>query len=129
MSTPSTTGFSRGDVALVRFVFADEQGAKRRPALIVSTDRYHAGRQEVIVVALTSNIGRLLPGDYLMVDWAEAGLPLPSVITGIVRTIKAPMIEGVLGHVSDRDIKAVEGELRSTLGLLAQGEGPSTSLP
>ena len=114
---PSTTRCRRGDVALVRFVFADEQGVKRRPALIISTDAYHAGRKEVIVVALTSNIGRLLPGDHRMLDWKEAGLPLPSVITGIVRTIKMAMIERRLDRASGRDFEAVEGELRSVLGL------------
>jgi hypothetical protein len=32
------TRFSRGDVVLVKFVFADEKGATQRPGLIVSTD-------------------------------------------------------------------------------------------
>jgi mRNA-degrading endonuclease toxin of MazEF toxin-antitoxin module len=31
------TSYKPGDVVLVRFVFADETGAKRRPAVIVST--------------------------------------------------------------------------------------------
>ena len=57
------TSFSRGDVVLVKFVFADEKGAKQRPALIISTDRYHRGRRETILAAITSNVGRLLVGD------------------------------------------------------------------
>jgi hypothetical protein len=31
----------------VKFVFADEKGVKQRPALIISTDRYHRGRVTV----------------------------------------------------------------------------------
>ena len=39
------TSCSRGDIVLIKFVFADEKGAKQRPGLIVSADRYHRGRQ------------------------------------------------------------------------------------
>ena len=50
------TSFNRGDVVLVKFVFADEKGAKQRPGLIVSTGRYHRGRRETILAAITSNV-------------------------------------------------------------------------
>ena len=30
------TGYSRADVVLVRFVFSDESGAKRRPVVVIS---------------------------------------------------------------------------------------------
>ena len=94
---PRTTTCDRGAIILVRFVFADEKGAKRRPAVILSTEPYHVGRREVVVAAITSNIERLLVGDHRIAAWREAGLPLPSVVTGIVRTIKRDMIEGTLG--------------------------------
>jgi len=77
-----------GDVVLVRFVFSDESGVKRRPALVVSTDRYHKGRQEVIVAAITSKIVRLLMGDHKLRNWKEAGLLHPSTVTGIISPIK-----------------------------------------
>lgn len=114
---PSTTSCDRGDVVLVRFVFADEHGAKRRPVLVLSGTDYHAGRQEVIVAALTSNISRLLPGDYLITDWQGAGLPRPSVAMGILRTIRQSMIERSLGRMPARDLRAFKQLLRGTLGL------------
>ncbi|MEK6608478.1 MAG: type II toxin-antitoxin system PemK/MazF family toxin [Myxococcota bacterium] len=114
---PSTTNSSRGEIALVRFVFADEQGAKRRPVLVLSSEPYHAGRQEVIVAALTSNTTRLLPGDSAVTDWREAGLPLPSLVTAILRTIKASMIERKLGRLGAADMRAVERSLRKVLSL------------
>jgi mRNA-degrading endonuclease toxin of MazEF toxin-antitoxin module len=49
-------GFSQGDVVLVNFVFSDESGVKHRPAMILSTDRYHRGRREALVAAITSNV-------------------------------------------------------------------------
>jgi len=93
------TSCSRGDVVLVKFVFADEKGAKQRPGLIVSIDRYHQGRREMILAAITSNIGRLLVGDYKIKGWRESGLLYPSIVTGIVRTIKQDMIAGKLGEL------------------------------
>ena len=113
----STTVYDRGQIALVRFVFADEQGVKRRPVLVLSTSAYQGGRAEVIVAALTSNVARLLPGDYLVERWQAAGLPKPSVVTAILRTIKTPMIERALGVLDTRDLQAFSKRLRPLLGL------------
>ncbi len=113
----STTKLERGDIVLVRFVFADEEGAKRRPVLILSTDEYNSARREVIVSALTSNVTRLLPGDRLIEGWRESGLPKPSVATGIVRTIKASMVESRLGRLPASDLRAVAASLRKAMGL------------
>ena len=111
------TSFSRGDVVLVKFVFADEQGVKQRPGLIVSTDPYHQGRHEAILAAITSNVGRLLVGDYKIRAWRESGLPYPSIVTGIVRTITHDMIAGKIGELPASELHAVENKLREILAL------------
>jgi mRNA interferase MazF len=111
------TSFSRGDIVLVKFVFADEKGAKHRPGLIVSADRYHQGRREAILAAITSNIGRLLFGDYRIKAWRESGLLFPSVVTGIVRTIKHDMIARKLGDLPGPELRAVDERLRGILAL------------
>lgn len=119
MTSSSGDVFTRRDVVLVNFLFSEETGSKRRPVLVVSSSEYHRGRQEAVVAAVTSNTGRILPGDHLMDDWEHAGLPLPSVVTGIIRTIKQGMIGRKLGRVSDKDMASIEVNLRSMLGLLA----------
>lgn len=111
------TRCSRGDVVLVKFVFADEKGVKQRPGLIVSGDRYHRGRREAILVAITSNVGRLLPGDHRIKAWREAGLLFPSTATGVIRTIKQEMIVRKIGELPAADLDAVESRLRDSLGL------------
>lgn len=111
------TSARRGDVVLVRFVFADEKGVKRRPALIVSADRYHHGRHEAILAAITSNVGRLLVGDHAIKAWRAAGLRSPSIVTGIVRTIKQDMIADRLGSLPAGELGAVEEKLREILAL------------
>jgi mRNA interferase MazF len=111
------TGYKRGDVVLVRFIFSDETGERQRPAVIVSSDAYHQSRQEAIIAAITSKTDRILVGDHLITDWQEAGLLFPSVATGIVRTIKQGMIAKKLGTMPLPDMKRIEGNLRDALGL------------
>ena len=113
----STTIYSRGDIVLVNFVFAEETGGKRRPVLLLSADKYMNGSQEVVVSAITSNTRRILVGDYLMADWEEAGLIYPSVATGILRTIKQSMIDRKMGIVSPRDLAEIESNLEQILEL------------
>ena len=111
------TSISRGDIVLVKFVFADEKGAKRRPGLIVSTDRYHQDRRETILAAITGNVGRRLMGDYKIKAWRESGLLYPSIVTGIVRTIKQDMIAGRMGALPASELQAVEATLREIFAL------------
>jgi mRNA interferase MazF len=111
------TSFSRGDVVLVKFVFSDEKGAKQRPGLIVSTDGYHQGRRDLILAAITSNVGRLLVGDHKIKGWREAGLLYPSIVTGIIRTIKHDMIASKMGELLEPELHAVENKLREILAL------------
>jgi len=110
-------GFSQGDVVLVNFVFSDESGVKHRPAMILSTDRYHRSRQEVMVAAITSNVQRLLVGDHRLRAWREAGRLYPSVVTGIIRTVKQEMISRQLGTVVTADLQTVKRKLREILEL------------
>lgn len=117
MTGSSEDVFTRQDVVLVDFIFSEETGSKRRPVLVLSSAEYHQGRQEAVVAAVTSNTSRILPGDHLMGDWENAGLPLPSVVTGIIRTIKRGMIGRRLGRVSDKEMANIEANLRSTLEL------------
>ena len=113
----SRTAFRMGDVVLVRFVISDGTGARRRPAVILSSDEYNQGRQEAIVAAITGNMQRLLVGDHVIGGWREAGLLYPSVATGIVRTIKRSMIERTLGRMGESDLRTIRNQMRRFLGL------------
>jgi mRNA interferase MazF len=111
------TTYKRGDIVLVKFVFADEKGIKQRPALLVSSARYHRSRREAILAAITSNVDRQFTGDHQLKQWKAAGLPLPSTVTGIIRTIKQEMIVKKLGELPQADMGAVEDQLRLVLAL------------
>ena len=115
--TGLTTRFERGDVVLVNFLFSEQIGAKRRPAVVVSSEAYHRSRGDTIIAAVTSNVGRILLGDYLLSGWREAGLLYPSVVTGIIRTVKQSMIARRLGRLQSPDLVAVNSRLTQSLGL------------
>ena len=116
------TNYKQQDIILVDFGFSEGVGSKKRPALIISSNDYHKGRQEVIIAAVTSRTDRALVGDHLITDWRGAGLLFPSVATGIIRTIKQGMIARKLGMMPQGDMSAIDEKLRDALGLrLRQG--------
>ena len=106
-----------GDIVLVNFGFSEGVGFKKRPALIVSSEAYNTNRQEVIILAVTSNVDRLLLGDTKISQWKEAGLLYPSLVTGITRTVKAGMIFRKIGEVSKGDLNKVEENIKKIIGI------------
>ena len=59
--------------------FPGVTGVKRRPTVVVSSPRYHASRPDIVVGLITSQTTALGPTDYVLQDWAQAGLRVPSV--------------------------------------------------
>jgi mRNA interferase MazF len=45
----------QGDIVLIPIPFTDLSSTKRRPVIVVSNDAYNQLRQDIIVVAMTSN--------------------------------------------------------------------------
>lgn len=111
------TSFKRGDVVLAHVVFTDGTSTKKRPAIVVSGSKYHKEREEIIVVAISSNTKRTLFGDVLLQEWQRAGLLYPSTSTGIFFTIKKDLVERRLGTLTSADLTAVEKNLSEVLEL------------
>ena len=111
------TAYKRGNMVLVSFLFSDESGLKHRPAVVLSSPAYHRNRQEMVVAAVTSNVDRVLFGDHLLAGWKEAGLLFPSLVTGILRTIKSRMIHRKLGSIPLREMTSIDLNLQKILAL------------
>jgi mRNA interferase MazF len=45
----------QGDIVLIPVPFTDLSSRKRRPVVVISTDRYNAAGLDMVVVAMTSN--------------------------------------------------------------------------
>ena len=63
-------------------------------------------------MAVTSNVDRILLGDTKVSQWKEAGLLYPSLVTGIIRTIKSNMIFRKIGEISKSDLDKVEENIK-----------------
>lgn len=111
------TKYKRGDVVLLEVFFSERTESKKRPALIISGEDYHKSRQEIIISAITSNVERILTGDTKLNSWKEAGLLYPSLVTGIIQTIKNKMIIRKLGKLAQKDLQKVQKNLKKSLAL------------
>src|SRR4030065_2717984 len=83
------TRYNRGDVVLVPFPFSDQTAAKKRPAIIVSSDSYNNISQDIVIMAITGQIrDHIGVGEFLIEDWQGAGLLKPSAVKWGVSTIE-----------------------------------------
>jgi mRNA interferase MazF len=97
---------SPGDVVTVDFPGAT--GTKRRPAVVVSNDRYHSERPDLILAILTTNLASATAStDYVLKDWSAAGLHAASAFRSYFG-MAVPGDVHVIGHLSDRDWQAVK---------------------
>lgn len=104
--------------AVVTVDFPGATGVKRRPALVVSTDAYHAARPDVIFAVITSQTtAATAPTDYQLQDWAAAGLHKPSAFRSYLATLPASSVAAVVGHLSDRDWQEVQARMRLALAV------------
>ena len=97
-----------GDVALVRFPFADAASSKKRPALVLARTARSPRNRLATVAMITSQVESLkLEGDVLLADWKSAGLLHASLLRlAKVATIDEDFIDKTIGRLSARDIAA-----------------------
>jgi len=109
--------YQRGDVVLVALTFSAGIGSKVRPAVVISTDLYHHNWNELLVVEVSSQPPRTLrPTDCDLIDWHSAGLSRPSWSRSGVVKVAFTLIQARLGHLTDRDLSALEDCLRTAMG-------------
>ena len=112
------TTWRRGDIVLVPVGFTDQSGTKRRPAVVISSDRSNAASPDVMIASITGNLQAVRhPGDHELVDWQTAGLLRPSLTQAKIATVEATVIERRLGSLPVTDLAAVDRGLREALGL------------
>lgn len=107
----------RGDVVLVPFPFSDLSTSKVRPAVVVSTEQYHAQEPDLILAALTSRLDAATgPLDHVLLDWQGARLKFPSAFKPVVLTLDPSRVIFRVGELSNRDLAAIDVRLRLALG-------------
>ena len=98
--------FEPGDVVTIDF--PGVTGIKRRPAVILSSSVYHQIRPDIIVGLITSQTrGAVSITDYLIEDWAAAGLRVSSAFRSFLTTLPPAAKPVKIGDLSLKDWAAV----------------------
>ncbi|MFH0775028.1 MAG: type II toxin-antitoxin system PemK/MazF family toxin [bacterium] len=105
--------YSKSDVILVHYPFADLSTSKVRPAVVVSAPHIS---EDVFVVPLTSKIISLLPGEFVLMYWVDAGLNVATAVKRGIYTVNRRLIIKKVGNLSALDAKSLENSLREWLG-------------
>lgn len=104
-----------GDV--VSGLFRGAVITKWRPAVVISTDLYHAHNPDLILTMVTTQLAvATTPTDYKLKDWAAAGLHKPSAVQ-IYFDLIPPADVKPIGRLSDRDWQEVQNRLRLALAV------------
>jgi mRNA interferase MazF len=91
--------FRQGDVVRVPFPYTDRGTRQHRPALVISNGAVGPEGVLLWVAMITSAANRTWPDDCPIDAYADAGLPIPSVIRAVkLATIEARDAE-VIGAV------------------------------
>ena len=106
--------YSKGEVILVRYRFSNSSGSKVRPAVVVNGSHVS---QDVIIVPLTSNVSRLLAGEFVLADWNASGLNVASAAKRGLYTIHQSFVLKSIGSLSATDAGRLDDSLRDWLRL------------
>lgn len=106
-----------GDVVLVPFHFTDQSGAKKRPAVIVSSAAYNQARRDAVIMAITSQLKPSgIFGEVMVQDWQAASLLKPSAIKPVIATVEQPLVLKRLGQLSSRDQNTLRKTIATIIG-------------
>lgn len=106
--------YSKHDIILVRYPFSDLSSSKVRPAVVVSTSH---PSQDIIITPLTSKTGSLMAGEFVLSEWAGAGLNVATAVKRGIYTVHESLVIKVIGQLMDTDAKQLEQSLHGWLGL------------
>lgn len=101
--------------SVVTVNFPGVTGLKRRPAIVVSSATYHIERPDSILAAVTTQLASATARtDYILQDWASAGLRKPSAVRTFLGTRPAKELVKI-GELTERDWNEVQKRLRLSL--------------
>jgi mRNA interferase MazF len=106
--------YLRNEVLLVHYPFTDLTQTKVRPAVVVHAPHTSP---DLILVPLTSQVTNLRAGEFVLADWAAAGLHVPTAVKRGVYTIHPRLVVQRLRQLSPSDSQQLDQSLRAWLGL------------
>ena len=103
-----------GEIALVRFPFANVTSSKKRPALILTATTRSPRYRLVTLAMITSHVEALkLEGDVTLKNWEGAGLLHPSLLRlAKIASVDAELVDKIIGRLSATDLAAARQAFR-----------------
>jgi mRNA interferase MazF len=99
---------------LVLSPFSDLSGSKIRPAVVVNAEHIS---KDLIVVPLTSKTSSLLEGEFILFEWAVAGLKLETAVKRGLYTVHQSLVTKTIGKLADPDAEQLARSIQLCLGL------------
>jgi mRNA interferase MazF len=123
--TPSGMMFKQRDIILIPIPFTDLASQKKRPAIVISSDKYNDTSEDIIVVALTSNVKKQ---DFTIVitseDLEDGKLKATSMIrVDKIYTLNKSIVLKQFGRIKS----SVLAKIKTTLLKLIEQENASAS--
>lgn len=106
--------YSKNNIILVRYPFSDLSSSKVRPAVVVSAPHVS---QDIMITPLTSKTASLLAGEFVLSEWAAAGLNVATAVKRGVYTVHESLVVATIGELVEVDAEQLEQSLRGWLGL------------
>lgn len=103
------------DVAVVPFPFSERPGAKRRPALVLSSIEFNRGAGHSVLAMITTRREAEWPGDVAIQHLDASGLPRRCIVRMKLFTLDNRLLLRRAGRLAEVDRAAVEGTLRRYL--------------
>lgn len=85
-----------------------------RPAVVVSASH---PSQDILITPFTSKTGSLLEGEFVLSEWAAAGLNVATAVKRGVYTVHKRLVIKMTGQLANVDADKLEQSLRDWLGL------------
>jgi mRNA interferase MazF len=108
--------YKRWDIVSIDFPFVEGAEAKRRPGLVVSSDRLRADYGVYWIAMITTAASGPMPGDVAVTGPDRAGLTHTCFIrVGRLTTVNDALIARKIGEITAKDRTAVAALLRRYL--------------
>jgi mRNA interferase MazF len=103
--------FKAFDVVAVPFPFTDRDATKRRPALVISNEKFNQQHNQVVLAMITTTTDNIWPSDVALTNWQKVGLKLPCQLRLKLFTLDQNLVLKTIGHLSAKDVKSVQAVL------------------
>lgn len=103
----------KGDILQVQFPFTNQQGSKKRPALVLAVEA-----PDVMVAFITGNLALARPHDVVLQPTTLNRLSKPSLVRVLkMATLDPSQLSGRIGELTTTELQQVDAGLRLGLGL------------